>query len=287
MKKTLIFILIPIFLIFYSFCASQTQTIITSFDGVEISLEQKGENNPSIILIHGWSNNRHIWDGQVEHFSNKYRVIALDLPGFGQSGNHRSEWSIASFGKDISTIIKELELKEVVLVGFSLGGPIALETANQLSDQIIGIVLVDNLKDVESQIPPPMAHLIDSMMMDLVMHPSKEKMVAGGFVTKNVDSAYERILGFLEGTSFVGWRETLAANFQWQNKHCIKTIQNVEVPIVAINTDHPPTNIEAFRKYAPDFEVHIIPGVGHVIMWDNPEMFNRLLGENIQKFITE
>ena len=40
----------------------------------------------------------------------------------------------------------------------------------------------------------------------------------------------------------------------------------------------------AFRKYVPSFQVKIIPGVGHFVMWENPEMFNRLLEEAVQEF---
>jgi pimeloyl-ACP methyl ester carboxylesterase len=48
-----------------------------------------------------------------------------------------------------------------------------------------------------------------------------------------------------------------------------------------------PTNVENFRKYAPSFQAKIIPGVGHLVFWDNPEEFNRLLEESIQEFINK
>jgi pimeloyl-ACP methyl ester carboxylesterase len=48
-----------------------------------------------------------------------------------------------------------------------------------------------------------------------------------------------------------------------------------------------PTNVEAFKKYVPSFQVKIIPDVAHLVMWDNPEEFNRLLEESIQEFINQ
>ena len=45
-----------------------------------------------------------------------------------------------------------------------------------------------------------------------------------------------------------------------------------------------PTNIEAFQKYAPTFKAKIVKDVGHLVMWDNPEEFNRLLEESIREF---
>lgn len=281
---TYIFIVL---LFIISGCKSEPITTVDSFDGVSISFDNEGKGETTIILVHGWSNTRSIWDAQVSHFSEKYRVIAVDLPGFGKSGNNRSEWTIASYGEDISTIIQQLNLKKVVLVGFSLGAPIVIEAANKVPDHVIGVVLVDDLQEVEMQIPPPMAHYLDSVMMDLINNPTKEKLVGGGFFKKNVDSAYHRVVSFLEGASHIGWRESLAGYIKWQNEHCTNSIKAVKSPIIAINSDLQPTNVEAFRKYAPTFKAKIVGDVGHLIMWDNTEEFNRLLEESIQEFLRE
>ncbi len=268
-------------------CLNEPITTIDSFDGVSISLDNEGKGEPTIILVHGWSNNRSIWDAQISHFSEKHQVIAVDLPGFGKSGNNRSEWSIASYGKDISTIIQQLNLKKVVLVGFSLGAPIVIEAANNVPDHVIGIVLVDALQEVERQISPPMAHYIDSVMMDLVNNPTKEKIVGGGYFKKNVDSAYLRIISILEVASHNGWRESLAGGIKWQNEHCTNSIQAVKAPVIAINSDMQPTNAEAFKKYAPTFKAKIVEDVGHLLMWDNTEKFNQLLEESILEFMSK
>ena len=276
-----------VLLFIFSGCKNESITTVNSFDGVSVNFDNEGKGEPAIILVHGWSNTRSIWDAQVSHFSEKYRVIAVDLPGFGKSGNNRSEWTIASYGEDISTIIQQLNLKKVVLVGFSLGAPVVIEAANKVSDHVIGVVLVDDLHEVEMQIPPPMAHFLDSMMMDLINNPTKEKLIDGGFIKKNIDSSFQRIISILEGASHIGWRESLTGYMEWRNEHCTNSIKAVNAPIIAINSGQQFTNVEAFRKYAPTFKANIVEDVGHVIMWDNSEEFNRLLEESIQEFISE
>jgi len=268
-------------------CRRETITTVKSFDGVSINFDNEGKGEPVIIFVHGWSNTKSIWKAQVSNFSKKYKVIAVDLPGFGKSGNNRSEWTMASYGEDIASIIQQLNLKKVVLVGFSLGAPIVIEAANKVPDHVIGVVLVDELQEVELQIPPPMAHYIDSVFMDFVNNPTKEKMVGGGFVKKNVDSSFNRIMLFLEGASHIGWRESLEGFVKWQNESCTHSIKAVKAPIIAINSDREPTNVEGFRKYAPTFKAKIVDDVGHLIMWDNTEQFNQLLEESIQEFIRE
>ncbi|MDU8885761.1 alpha/beta hydrolase [Yeosuana sp. MJ-SS3] len=276
-----------VFLFMINGCKTEIITTVKSFDGVSISFDNEGKGEPVIILVHGWSNNKSIWEAQISHFSKKYRVIAIDLPGFGESGNNRSEWTITSYGEDVSSIIQQLNLKKVVLVGFSMGAPIVIEAANKAPDHVIGLVLVDQLQEVEMQIPPPMALYLDSVMMDLVNNPTKEKMVGGGFIKNNVDSSFNRIVSFLEGASHIGWRESLEDYIKWQNEHCIHSVKTVKAPIISINSDLQPTNVEAFRKYVPTFKAKIVEDVGHLIMWDDTEEFNRLLEESIQDFIKE
>jgi pimeloyl-ACP methyl ester carboxylesterase len=172
-------------------------------------------------------------------------------------------------------------------VGFSLGAPVVIEAANKEPDQVIGVVLVDDLKEVEMKIRPPMAQYLDSMYMDLINNPTKEKLVNGGFFKNNVDSAFHRAVLSLEGASHIGWRESLAGYIKWRNEHCTNSIKTVKAPIIAINSDLQPTNIEAFRKYVPTFKAYIVGNVGHLIMWDNIDEFNRLLEVSIQEFISE
>lgn len=265
-------------------CNKEPLTTVTSFDDVLISFDNMGVGDTAIIFVPGWSNPRTIFRNQVLYFSKNYQVIAVDLPGFGQSGNNRKEWTMASYGKDLSMIIEQLNLHKVVVVGFSLGAAAALEVAKMEPDKVVGVVLVDEIQEIEETIPPPVAHYIDSVMMDLVNDPTKEKLLAGGFFKKNIDSSYQEVEAFLSNDSRVGWSESLGGFITWRNEFCIETVQDVNCPIIAINSDLQPTNVAAFRKYAPSFEAKIIEDTGHLIVWDQPQEFNRLLEASIQAF---
>lgn len=277
--------IISVLIIILCGCDSNSVTTIESFDEVTVSFDNVGEGEPTLLFIHGWSNNRSIWDTQIEHFSQKHQIIAVDLPGFGKSGNNRNEWTMENFGKDIAEIVNQLKLDDVVVVGFSMGAPVAIEAARQIPDKIEGIVLVDNIQQIEMQIPPPMAHFMDSLMMDLINHPTQEKLVSGGFFKHNIDAATKRVMELLDGASHIGWQESLKGYMDWTNESCTKSVQAVKAPIVAINSDMQPTNVEDWKKYSPTFKAKIVKDVGHVIMWDNPTEFNRLLKESIQEFV--
>jgi pimeloyl-ACP methyl ester carboxylesterase len=272
-------------LILFSYgCTNEPDNVAISSDGVKISFDKQGEGEPTLVFVHGWSNNRSIWDAQISHFSEKYRVIAVDLAGFGKSGNNRNTWTMASFGEDVAAVINKLALDQVVLVGFSMGGPVVIETAKRVPDHVTGLVLVDNLQNIEMKYSPEMIGYMDSVHMDLVTSPTPEKL-EGVFYKRNPDASFERILSGLKDVPQIGWKESQNELFRWCNEDCIESLKKIQAPIISINSDLEPTNVEAFRKCVPSFKVKIIPDVGHLVMWDAPEEFNRLLEESIQEFI--
>ena len=79
-------------------------------------------------------------------------MVTIDLPGHGESGQGRKNWSIESYGDDVKTVVTKLDLKRVVLVGSSMGGPIALEATRRMPDRVVAIVPVDTLQNVEQKL---------------------------------------------------------------------------------------------------------------------------------------
>ena len=264
-------------------CEMDADSVVASSDGVEVRFDRQGDGSPTLIFVHGWGNNRSVWEAQVARFSEKYEVVNIDLPGFGESGNNRQVFTIESFGEDVATVIRKLNLEQVVLIGFSMGAPVVIETANKVPEQITGVVLVDQLHDVEATIPASEIEGLVGFFMDLVTNPTNEKMVSGGFYIKNTEASFERVFDMLQGAPTVGWRESLLDALRWLNEDCIESISQLEVPIIAINSELQPTEIGAFRKYVPSFQAKIVPNAGHLVMWDAPGEFNRLLEDSIQE----
>ena len=266
-------------------CKPEANNMAVSSDGVQISFNQQGKGKPAIVFVHGWTNTKNIWDDQMTHFAQKYRVIAIDLPGSGKSGNNRSNWTMKAFGEDVVAVINKAKLDQVVLVGFSMGTAVVVEAANLLPEQVIGVVLVDDLKDPELKYPPEMIYVFDSVMMDLVTNFTNEKLVNLGFYKNNQDSAFKRISAMYDGASQVGWKESLQGYFKWINEDITGSLKQLKVPVTAIYSDLEPANIEASKKYVPSFQAKIMTNVGHLVFWDDPEEFNRLLEEAIQEFL--
>lgn len=266
-------------------CKNEPANVAISRDGAKVSFSQAGKGKPALIFIHGWANKASIWDETVAHFSEKYKTIAVDLYSSDESYKNRNDWSMGLFAEDVAAVINELKLKQVVLIGFSMGSAVVVETARLLPENVIGLVIVDALKDVEMKLPPEIIALTDSFMMDLITNPTNEKLVNGGFYKKNQEESFRKVSEMLENSSQTGWKESISGFFKWINEDCTTSLQKLKIPVTSINSDMEPTETETFRKYVPSFQAKIIPDVGHVIFWDNPDEFNRLLEETIQEFL--
>ena len=253
-----------------------TTAVVAAADGVPIHYAVQGKGEPALVFIHCWSCDRHLWDSQVAEFAKTNRVVTIDLPGHGESGLARKNWSIESFGDDVKTVVTKLNLKRVVLVGSSMGGPIALEAARRMPERVVAIVPVDTLQNVEQRVP---ADQLEAAMKQL-------RADYKGAVTALTNQFF-----FAPGTSAAVRNRVLSdatsrppdiaipileAIFAYDP---IPALRELKVPIRAINSDRVPTNLEANRKYAPQFDAAIIKGVGHYPMLEEPARFNQLLAE--------
>jgi len=258
--------------------------MVSSFDGVEISFDKQGKGTPAIVFVHGWSNNKSIWDEQMAHFSKKYMVVAIDLGGHGQSGDDRHAWTMSSFGEDVIAVINQLKVKKVILVGFSMGGSVVIEAAKKAPEKITGLVLVDNLHNIEMKYPEEMIKITDGIFSDLIANPTNEKLIGLGFYKNNTEKSFQRVMAMLKDGQRPGWHESFLEMFKWINEDLTASLKEIDCPVISINSNSEPTNIEAFRKYIPSYKVNVMPEVGHLVFWDAPEEFNNLLEQGIQEF---
>jgi pimeloyl-ACP methyl ester carboxylesterase len=266
-------------LLLFVFSAAQAQPkseVVAAADGVPIHYSVTGKGEPALVFIHCWACNRNFWDNQVSEFSKTYRVVTIDLPGHGESGQGRKIWSIESYGDDVKTVVTKLGLKRVVLVGSSMGGPIALEATKRMPDRVVAIVPVDTLHNVEMKVPQEQLDAVFKQLQadyknattgflnQVFFSPTTPAAVKERVTNEALSRQPDIALAILKGV--FSYDPTAA-------------MREVKVPIRAINADRVPTNVEVNRKYAPQFEVTIIKGTGHYPMLEDPPRFNQMLAD--------
>lgn len=134
-----------------------TDKYIETNDHVKLYIKDYGTGKP-VILIHGWPLSNEMWEYQIENLvANNYRVIAYDRRGFGKSSQPWHGYDYDTLTDDLHAIITQLELKNITLVGFSMGGGEVIRYLSRYgSDYVSKAVLV-------SSIIPYLAHSNDNL----------------------------------------------------------------------------------------------------------------------------
>jgi len=92
-----------------------------SKDGSLIAYGAKGQGSPTIVFVHCWTCNQGFWNSQMDYFSQKYRVVRLDLAGHGASKSNRAKYTMSGFGEDVFAVVNDIKADNVILVGHSMG----------------------------------------------------------------------------------------------------------------------------------------------------------------------
>ena len=261
--------------------AKPESAVVPASDGVAIHYTVAGKGEPALVFIHCWGCNSNFFENQVAEFSKTHRVVTIDLPGHGESGSNRKNWSVESYGDDVKTVVTKLDLKRVVLVGSSMGGPIALEASKRLTGRVVGIVPVDTLQNVEQKLS---AEQVDGVLKQMQ---ADYKGATTGllnqffFSSTTPDAVKTRVINEAVSRQPETALAILKAIFSYDPALALR---EVKVPIKAINSDLNPTNLEVNRKYAPQFDVVVIKGTGHYPMLEDPARFNQMLAEILKSF---
>lgn len=108
--------------------------------GVDVHYEDRGTGD-AIVFVHGWGGSADAWDMQVLDLAGSYRCITVDLRGHGDSDKPWGNYDYDLFVGDIAALIRALELTKVTLVGWSMGGQIALKYAHEHPDDLARVVV--------------------------------------------------------------------------------------------------------------------------------------------------
>jgi pimeloyl-ACP methyl ester carboxylesterase len=261
---------------------SQWPRLVESFDGEPISFEVVGSGEPTLVFIHGWSCDARYWRGQVPHFSANHRVVVIDLAGHGHSGSGREDYRMAAFGQDVKSVVEQVGAERVILIGHSMGGPVSVAAAGLMPERVAGIVGVDTFQDVGAE---PSDEEVETWMAPLRadFRAAARTFVAQMFIESTDKSLREWVIADMSAAPpkvALSAMEQMLADMTGGN--ALAAFSALNIPVLAINADIWPTNIEGNRQHQPRFEAVIIEGTDHFLQMVQPERFNH----ELQAFIT-
>jgi sigma-B regulation protein RsbQ len=242
-------------------------------DGVTIVYSVAGAGETALVFVHGGLADRSFFNGQLGAFAGRYRVIALDLAGHGESGINRKKWGLPEFGADIKAVVVAEKLKRAILFGNSLGGPSAVEAALVLPGTVIGVVGIDTFQRLDYTYSPDEARQrAEAFRAD---YSGSMKAMVKALFHADADPA---LMAEAEQRMMKTSPATAHAMFLGMAGYDMAAAaRKLTIPLRAINGDLYETDIQAVRKIKADFDAVIMKHVGHYPMLEKPDEFNRLV----------
>ncbi|MCL1889987.1 MAG: alpha/beta hydrolase [Desulfovibrionaceae bacterium] len=254
------------------------------YEGVKIAYLEAGRPDaPALVFIHGVSCDASFWKLQIPEFSKSFRIIAVDLPGFGKSGKpHDRAYTLEFFARSLHAVMLEGKVSSPVLVGHSMGYAVARQHLISFPGAVRAVVNVDGVsfripenpevragfeKQVNDMItefegprrPEAMRQFVESTFYGKTPAPLRDEIMAAMYSA----DPYPTTSAFREMTRLDQWKEI-----------------SFDVPCLALYSlaDHLPPDHEAYmRTLFPRLTYEIWDDTGHFMMLERPQRFNAAL----------
>ena len=234
-----------------------------------------------VVFIHGWTQNKSIWDDQVPVFSKRYRVVRYDSPGYGKSTGFSDE---SAEPLSLLILLEALRIDHAYIVGLSRGGEVALRFAAAYPQKVDGLVLY-GAGHPSVPVPPEVIQVFGSLPGIAKQYglDSVGKLVLSSDLAwvppgrNDITERYRRLWASYAGKDLLDPHPESGLvpmpNTTW--------LSTLRVPTLVINGDHDLPFIAAaadtFAHRIPNVKKVVIPNGGHGAHFAQPTIFNGAL----------
>ncbi len=252
---------------------------------IDLNYDRRGEGEP-LLFLHGLGSSSRDWELQTTYFSSRYQVITVDTRGHGRSEKPPGPYTIDLFARDIVELHKALELGPVHVVGLSMGGMIAFQLAVDQPSLVHSLTIVNSgpalilntlrlklsFKKREWIVRLFGMRKMGKVLAHALLPESHQRELHKAFIDRWAENNQKAYLTSLR--ALIGWSVA-------------DRIHNIRCPTLIVSADQDYTPVAYKQAYAakiPTTEVAVIRHSRHMSPIDQPEAFNRTLGEFLAKY---
>lgn len=257
-------------------------SLYTSVDNAKIHYKTYGDAETTLVFVHGFGCDMRAWDYQVNDLAKQYKLIFIDLPGFGKSDKPETDYTLDFFAKCVKQVVDEQKIEKAVLVGHSLGTPICRQFCFNYPEKVKALCDVDGVycfypKDTlyteayyaflcnfaNSFRGDDLKHNITTFTKDLVVSSTPKEVY--NYALANMPETPEHVA--------FSTMSNLIDKKYW-------TREQIHVPALVLctqNSDIPPDNYQLMQELYSNMKYNEFNDLGHFIMMENPKMFNEVL----------
>lgn len=236
-----------------------------------LAYKERGKG-PAFILLHGFPLNSGIWEQQLEALSERYRVIAPDLPGHGASPL-LPEISIAGMAAEVFRLMDGLHIRRAAVAGHSMGGYVALAMAKQAAERISGLALICTQPGNDSpearERRYALAEKVEQQGTEALVEAMLPKLFAPG--ESNGES---RTAGMIRKAPAQGAQAALKAMAVREEMYQLLPLITVPTLVLTGQEDQliPPDRSATMAAQIKNAVLVKVAGAGHMPMLERPEM---------------
>lgn len=265
-------------------------------EGRKVNYVELGDaNKPVLLFVHGIMGTWRNWIFNLLPFCDRYRVIAIDLPGFGESDMPAAQLTMEHYAENIKTFCDKLGIKEVTLIGNSMGGLVGAIVAKRTPELLKKLILVDaaGFSTANRYIRRVTRYrrvleAVFALGYLVRKFVASNKYAAAGFTKivlwKPMNISSELMLVLLNGLGRPGF-VCAARSIAVTRIDRVPGEITAETMIIWGRNDQLIPKRDAFRfaKMLPDARFELMEDTGHIPMFETPDEFNAL----IEDFITQ
>lgn len=248
-------------------------------NGVKVFYESFGNGPTTLVFLHPWTTNHYIWAYQVNAFARDYRCITVDHRGHGQSDKPASGYAIQEMAADVVAILDDAKVDRAVLVGNSIGGMIAMQTAIEQPARVQGLLILSSGTNMGAGTPPEVAEAMQKDWRGVFAALLESAVSAKSRAEKPeilafMDGCFRNETNFTEG---VFWASLGDPNgvFGW---NASDTLKNIKAPTLIIAGEEDGATPVAANQFLaeriPGAKIKVYKDVGHFCQLEQPASFN-------------
>ncbi|WP_123042577.1 alpha/beta fold hydrolase [Cohnella candidum] len=238
-------------------------------NGVELHVEQQGQGDTALVFLHFYGGSARTWDKIIDVLKEKYRCIAYDQRGWGNSDKSATSYTIKDLADDAHALIQELGLKRYAVIGHSMGGKAAQLLASRNPAGLEALILVapspPTPQDMPQEIRNAMVHFYDT-------REGAEMALSNITLLPLEENIREMVLEDMQKSAPLAreaWPETAML------EDISGEVKNINVPTLVIAGESDPIDrLETLKSELlpriPRAELHVIPQTGHLSPLEAP-----------------
>ena len=239
-------------------------------DNAKVHYKSYGKGKDALVLVHGWGCRMGHWRDLIPDLAKRNRVIALDLPGHGESDKPETAYTMDHFANAIDAVMRDAKVERAVVMGHSMGTPVARQFYRKYPQKTLAIIIVDGgLRPFGTK---EMREQYLAMFRAPNYKEAGKQMFAQMSATMTAADKERVSTSFNDTPQYV-----LVSAMESMNQDSLYGPDKINVPVFAVMAKSPfwPADTdEFFRSIAPDFESQWWDGVSHFLMMEQPKKFN-------------